>query len=164
MDNVQLIIYPQFFNGQFNELSLDTNEYVVNGLNFNGLGSTTGYDTVGAVASAREDALVNSPPAVPNTWYRFRSTTGGTPALPTVTSGTAVFNSIAATNFTGIYQDLTNLTIGQSYTVRLDLSTVSTGLVYINTYNIVGGVSVSVNSQNFTSAAATSISITLQPI
>ena len=59
MDNVQLIIYPQFFNGQFNELSLDTNEYVVNGLNFNGLGSTTDYDTVGAVASAREDALVN---------------------------------------------------------------------------------------------------------
>ena len=158
MDNVQLIIYPQFFNGQFNELSLDTNEYVVNGLNFNGLASTTGYDTVGAVASAREDALVNSPPAVPNTWYRFRSTTGGTPALPTVTSGTAVFNSIAATNFTGIYQDLTNLTIGQSYTVRLDLSTVSTGLVYINTYNIVGGVSVSINSQNFTSAAATTIS------
>jgi hypothetical protein len=157
MNNVQLIIYPQFFNGQFNEISLDTNEFVVNGLNFNGLGSATSYDTVGAVATAREDALVNNPPAVPNTWFRYRSTTGGSPALPTVTSGAVVFNSIAATNFTGIYQELTSLTIGQSYTVNLDVSLVGTGLVYINTYNV-SGSSVFLNSQYFTSAAASTIS------
>jgi len=157
MNNVQLIVFPQFFNGQFNEISADTNEFVVNGLNFNGLGSATSYDTVGAVATAREDALVNSPPSNLNTWYRYRSTTGGSPALPTVTSGTVVFNSIAATNFTGIYQQLTNLTIGQSYTVNLDVSTVSTGLVYINTYNV-SGSTVFLNSQYFTSAAASTIS------
>jgi|TARA_R100000084_G_scaffold84588_1_gene39842 hypothetical protein len=143
--SVQLILYPQNTSGQYNELSTDPNEFVVNGLNFVGLGSSASFDSSLGIGTTQglpvlQDALNNQPPNIINTWYRFRSTLGGTPALPTVTSGDAVFNSIASNNTSGIYQRLSNLSVGASYTVRLNLSTTSSGSLYIS---IANGTSVS---------------------
>jgi len=131
--SVQLILYPQNTSGQYNQISINPNEFVVNGINFTGLGSASSRDS--AAANIYTDVLTNAPPSIINTWNRFRSTTGGSPALPTVSSGNAVFNSIAVANTSGIYQRLSNLNVGQSYTVNLTLSTTSSGFVYIGIFN-----------------------------
>ena len=131
--SVHLILYPQNTSGKYNQISIIANEYVVNGIDFLGLGSATSRDS--SAANIYQDVLTNQPPSIINSWYRFRSTVGGTPALPTVSSGNAVFNSIAVANTTGIYQRLSNLSVGQSYTVNLNLSTTSSGFVFIGIFN-----------------------------
>jgi len=157
MNNVQLIIYPQFFNGRFNEISADTNEFVVDGINFNSFNASESYDTTGLVANSREEALVNLPPTYPNTWYRYRSTTGVTPALPVEALGSVRLYAGSSTTFTGVYQTLTNLTVGQNYTISIDIEVGSAGLVYINTYNVLGS-SVFIRSQSIHVASASTLS------
>ena len=88
--SVQLILYPQHYDGQYNSISADQNEFVVNGISFVGLDSASSYDLV---TTTIYDVIVNAPPTITNTWYRFRSTALGTPALPTVTAGNLVLNS-----------------------------------------------------------------------
>ena len=139
--SVQLILYPQIYNGQFNAIATTgANEFVVNGLDFVGLDSATSYDSSAPIGTTwglpvAIDALTNSAPSIVNTWYRFRSTAGGTPALPTVSSGGAVFTSILANNTTGIYQRLSNLSIGTNYTVDINLSTTSSSLLLVSVFN-----------------------------
>ena len=132
--STQLIIYPQTHNGQYNTLSANSNEFIVNGINFTALSLSTSYDTTNT-GNSTLDAMVNAPPTMSNTWFRFRTTVGGTPALPTNTSGNLVLNSIAAVTFSGVYQMLSNLTVGQSYTITISVSTPSTGVLAINLYN-----------------------------
>jgi hypothetical protein len=125
--SVQLILYPQTYEGQYNSISANANEFVVNGINFTGLSTSSSYDTL-YNAIAVVDALTNQP-AVTNTWVRYRSTASGTPALPTNTSGNVVFNSGAFSSRSGIYQKLSNLVIGTNYTITIDVSTTGTGSI-----------------------------------
>ena len=89
--SVQLIVYPQNYEGQYNAFSTSATEAVVNGINFAALDNTTSYDS--SAANVSLDVLANEPPLIVNTWYRFRSTSTGTPSLPTVTSGNLILNS-----------------------------------------------------------------------
>ena len=75
--SVQLIVYPQNYAGQYNAFSTSATEALVNGINFTGLGSTTSYDS--SATNTTLDVLTNEPPTIPNTWYRFRTTSLGTP-------------------------------------------------------------------------------------
>ena len=118
--SVQLIVYPQNFNGQYNAFSNTTSEAVVNGINFLNLDSASSYDSSVVLIT---NILPNAPATIPNTWYRFRTTGSGTPSLPTVTSGNLVLNSTTTATISGIYQRLTNLTIGQQYTFTINIST-----------------------------------------
>jgi hypothetical protein len=43
--SVQLILYPQSYEGAFNAISTDPNEFVVNGISFTGLSTSSSYDT-----------------------------------------------------------------------------------------------------------------------
>jgi hypothetical protein len=43
--SVQLILYPQTYEGQYNSISANANEFVVNGINFTGLSTSSSYDT-----------------------------------------------------------------------------------------------------------------------
>ena len=43
--SVQLIVYPQSYEGGFNEISSSPTEFLVNGINFNGLDTTETYTT-----------------------------------------------------------------------------------------------------------------------
>ena len=43
--SVQLILYPQSFNGEINNLSYSPDELLVNGLYFTDLSSATSYDS-----------------------------------------------------------------------------------------------------------------------
>ena len=119
--SVQLIVYPQNYEGQYNAFSTSATEALVNGIYFTGLGSTTSYDS--SAANTYLDVLTNEPPSIANTWYRYRTTSLGTPTLPTVTSGNLVLNSTTTLTLSGVYQRLTNLTIGQQYTFTINIST-----------------------------------------
>jgi hypothetical protein len=133
--SVQLILYPQTHNGEVSMFT-NSNEFVVNGINFSNppLSTSSSYDSL-YNAIAVVDALTNQP-AVINTWVRYRSTTFGTPALPTNTSGNVVFNSGAFSSRSGIYQKLSNLVIGTNYTITINVSTTGTGSIVIGVYNV----------------------------
>jgi hypothetical protein len=148
--SVQLILYPQTYEGQYNSISANANEFVVNGINFTNLSTSGSYDTALKGTRALVAALTNQP-AVTNTWVRYRSTAAGTPALPTNTSGDVVFNSGAFSSRSGIYQKLSNLVIGQLYNITINVSTTGTGLIVTNIYN---GTSL-VTGQNFNATTST---------
>jgi hypothetical protein len=132
--SVQLILYPQTYEGQYNSISANANKFVVNGINFTNLSTSSSYDTALTETQALVAALTNQP-AVTNTWVRYRSTTFGTPALPTNTSRNVVFNSGAFSSRSGIYQKLSNLVIGTNYTITINVSTTGTGSIVIGVYN-----------------------------
>ena len=132
--SVQLILYPQSYDGTSNPLSGINNEFVSNGISFTGLNSASSYDS--SAANIPLDVLTNQPPSIINTWYRFRSTSAGTPSLPTVTSGNLVLNSTTTTTLSGIYQRLSNLTVGQQYTFTINISTpAANGNVVVSAFN-----------------------------
>jgi hypothetical protein len=132
--SVQLILYPQTYEGQYNSISANANEFVVNGINFTNLSTSSSYGTALTGTQALVAALTNQP-AVTNTWVRYRSTAVEAPAFPTNTSGNVVFNSIASPSRSGIYQKLSNLVIGTNYTITINVSKTGTGLIVTNIYN-----------------------------
>ena len=139
--SVQLIVYPQNYNGDYNEISTSPTEFLVNGINFNGLDTTGTYTS--SVSVPYVDTLTNAPPAISNTWYRFRNNTAGTPDYPSVVAGNLVLNSVAGSgSISGIYQKLSNLTIGVQYTITINFAASSTGFIitqYSVGSNIYGG-------------------------
>jgi hypothetical protein len=147
--SVQLILYPQTYEGQYNSISANANEFVVNGINFSNLSTSSSYDT-SATTLAITFSLI-AQPAVTNTWVRYRSTAAGTPALPTDVANNVVFNSGAFSSRSGIYQKLSNLVIGTNYTITINVSTTGTGSIHVGVYDI----SSIVTGQTFSAATST---------
>ena len=118
--SVQLILYPQSYEGVFNAFSGNPSQAIVNGISFTDLDNTTTYTSTSATPYV--DTITNSPPSTVNTWYRYRV---GSSAFPTVVSNNLVLNSLGngSSEPTGIYQKMSNLTIGQQYTVTINIST-----------------------------------------
>ena len=128
--SVQLIVYPQSYEGGFNEISSSPTEFIVNGINFNNLDNTAIY-TSGATFPY-PDTLSNAYPSVINTWYRFRTNTSGTPDYPSVLAGNLELKSVIGTgSIAGVYQQLSNLIPGTQYTITLNINTVSTGSITV---------------------------------
>ena len=139
--SVQLIVFPQ---------TALTNEFVVDGIDFNTINTSSSYDS----GAGTQEAIDNQPPTVVNTWYRYRSTGAGTPTLPTELSGNLTLYSVPTSTFCGVYQKLTNLVIGTTYEIVIDLSTTGTGFVL---FNIFDGSSL-VNN-NFVNASSSQIGL-----
>ena len=118
--SVQLILYPQSYEGVFNAFSGNPSQAIVNGISFTDLDNTTTYTSTSATPYV--DTITNAPPSTVNTWYRYRV---GSSAFPTVVSNNLVLNSLGngSSEPTGIYQKMSNLTIGQQYTVTINIST-----------------------------------------
>ena len=156
--SVQLIVYPQSYEGGFNEISTSPTEFLVNGINFNNLDNTGTYTS--SVSVPYVDTLTNAPPTIYNTWYRFRNNVGGTPVYPTVVSGNLVLASVVST-ISGIYQKLSNLTIGAQYTITINFAASSTGSIvtkYANGFIIYGtgtGTTTSTFTDTFTAQSIT---------
>tara|TARA_R110002049_G_scaffold131902_4_gene290776 strand:- start:684 stop:3392 length:2709 start_codon:yes stop_codon:yes gene_type:complete len=158
--SLQLILHPQTHNGQYNAISADVNEFVVNGINFNGLSSSSSYDV--STTPIIQTLLINAPPSIINTWYRFRSTVAGTPALPTNVGGGIVFDSVVGAVISGVYQRLSNLNVGQQYTISVNITAGSNGVFQIDAYNGTAlittasySTTVSVITLDFTAASTT---------
>ncbi len=122
--SVQLILYPQSYEGVYNAFSGSPYEAIVNGISFTDLDNTQTYTTTSATPFV--DTLTNEPPSIINTWYRFRKNLSGTSAFPTVSLANLVLESNNL-NITGVYQQLSNLTIGQPYVVTINISTPQAG-------------------------------------
>ncbi len=131
--SVQLILYPQSYEGVYNAFSGSPYEAIVNGISFTDLDNTQTYTTTSATPFV--DTLTNEPPSIINTWYRFRKNLSGTSAFPTVSLANLVLESDNA-NITGVYQQLSNLTIGQPYVVTINISTPQAGgLVVVGAFD-----------------------------
>ena len=132
--SVQLIVYPQSYEGIFNAFSGNPTEALVNGINFSGLDNTGTYTTTSATPYV--DVLTNAPPSIFNTWYRFKKNMGGTPAFPTVSAGNLILES-GGISITGVYQQLSNLTVGQLYiaTINVSIPVASGGTVTVGAFD-----------------------------
>ncbi len=132
--SVQLILYPQSYEGQYNSITTFANEFVVDGVNFFTIDTSDSYDS--SSGNATLDSLTNAPPTNFNNWYRFRSTSSGTPALPIETSSNLVLESAIGTTVCGVYQRLSNLVVGTTYEMVVDLDQTSAGgFVFTSAYN-----------------------------
>ena len=130
--SVQLILYPQSYNGQFNAISNVADEKLVDGNNFNSIDTSASVDVASATASA---AIAASPPNIINSWYRSRSTSAGTPTLPSSSLGNLYLYSAVGTTSSGVYQRLSGLTIGQIYNLGVVLDNTASGDVTLTIYN-----------------------------
>jgi len=134
--SVQLIVYPQSYDGQFNSISTTSGEFVVDGINFSTINSASSYDSLTPpTLNVIADVLANANPSAVNTWYKFRSTKTGTPTLPTQTSNNLVLNTVTTLSISGVYQKLSNLTVGQQYTLTVNISTAVAGIAQIGAFN-----------------------------
>ena len=133
--SVQLIVYPQNYDGTYNSISSYPTEFIVNGINFSGMSTANSYDSsVGAAGAASFIDTINNQPSIINTWQRFRTTSAGTPALPTNTGNDLVLSATSSSSNSGVYQKLTNLTIGQTYSVIINSASIPTGKYQYNFY------------------------------
>ena len=139
--STQLILYPQNYNGQYNYISTPTaafTNFISNGQLFTGLGSTTLYST--SSVKPPLDAILNEHPSIVNTWYRFTTIVGAPGNWGAVTAPAVALNSLVlsvndiAEGHTGVYQQLTGLTVGATYVVKIVITTGQPGAINLATY------------------------------
>jgi hypothetical protein len=142
--SLQLIVYPQSYEGQINSVSSsDPNEeFVADGANFNSLNAASLYSNnmagTGQALSTWVIFLNNAPPTVLNTWYKARNTNGGTPTAPAEVASKLVLSMVGTTAGSMVYQRLSNLIPGLEYKIHTTITTdVSSGgrRVILNAWN-----------------------------
>ena len=129
--SVQLIVFPQYFDGS-TPLSSPSTEFIVDGINFNNVNTSVSAQSV---AGALPQAFVNTYTIfgfslfMVNTWFRFSG------AASEITESSGALN---ISSDEGIVQRLSNLTIGATYDLTLNITANSTNLkVYQYKGNIV---------------------------
>tara|TARA_R110000822_G_scaffold67851_2_gene165153 strand:- start:1079 stop:3787 length:2709 start_codon:yes stop_codon:yes gene_type:complete len=119
--SVQLILYPQGYEGIGNTFSNPATNVIVNGNSFNNLNLAT------SITSNSNPALIVSslqPPTIPNSWYRFRK--DASIVYPNEVNGNLAMQADNA--FTsGVYQQLTNVTPNIFYDITIDIGTLPVG-------------------------------------
>ena len=134
--SVQLILYPQSYNGQYNHISNVADEKLVDGINFNSINASSSADISSSSAILSINlAITTAAPNIINTWYRYRSTVTGTPALPDASGGSLYLYSVSTDTLSGVYQRLSNLIAGQSYNLFLQFDNTASGQVVLSVYN-----------------------------
>ena len=137
--SVQLIVFPQYFDGS-TPLNSTTNQFVVDGINFTNVNASTSTQSVsGTLPQAFVDTytVFGFSLYIVNTWYRF----SGVASEITQSSG-----ALAIPINTGIVQRLSNLTYGGSYNLTLEVNSNTTqftvyqytGNILISTHTITG--------------------------
>ena len=138
--STQLIVFPQNHNGQYNSVSNATatvTQYVTNGINFTGFSTTPLHNTFDNDPVA--DSIVNAHPFIVGAWYRFTTILGG--VWGAVTAPALAINSIHLSHngttegHTGVYQKLSNLTVGSNYNLKVTLQTAQTGLINFSVFD-----------------------------
>jgi hypothetical protein len=134
--SVQLILFPQNYEGQYSSISTPYfNEYVSDySFNIGTLGS-------GFSGTANTQDHMYSKLSPSNIWQQFNATGGAytTANAATISSGKIILNSATASgaNFsqTGIYQLISNLTIGSTYVLKVQRLAGTTGVSSIGHTN-----------------------------
>jgi hypothetical protein len=115
--SVQLIVFPQYFDGD-NPLIVSNSQFIVDGISFANVNTSNSQTNVPAPTTA--NAVSSLASITVNTWYRFSNSTN----FVSEASG-----SIAFVIGTGIMQKLSNLTAGVSYDVTVIVGTNSAGFI-----------------------------------
>ena len=117
--SVQLIVFPQYFDGS-TPLSSPSTQFFVDGINFSQVNTSSSTQSV---SGTLPQAFINSYTFfgfsffIPNTWYRF----SGVASEITQSTG-----SLAIPINTGIVQRLSNLTYGATYDLTLEINSNTT--------------------------------------
>ena len=155
--STQLILYPQTYQGQYTSNATSVfNQYIVNGINFIGLDSTSLHNTTNIHPS--QDAITNAHPYILGNWYRFTTTGGdwGAVTAPALAIGSVQLSvNVATPGRTGVYQKLSGLSVGGVYDIKILIATPQVGTLAIEMYS--GTV---LNSQQSFSTNTTLISTT----
>ena len=167
--SVQLILFPQNYEGRMSTFTGDPNQIVVNGTSFNGLSIASSTTTNNSFIGFYVLNMVNANPAtVPNTWYRYRWGVGSSfPDLPTDSGNNAIFDILSQNGASGIYQRVTNLTIGTQYKFSVIFGSFTAGKVQIydvRSSSTVGGNFIFPGSSSYTltfTAQATTTTIAI---
>jgi hypothetical protein len=123
--SVQLILYPQKYDGSFSATTTQqTSQYVADNILFNGVIATSVHNTTST--NPTNHAVINNPATIG--WKRFRTNGGswGTPDAPTI-AGQLILDSDTTISQSGVYQLITNLTIGQEYDIKINITQAASG-------------------------------------
>ena len=112
--SVQLILYPQRQN--------TTNEFLVDGINFTSMTPTaSSYGTSSIQPSNDAVSLGGNPALILNTWYTYYTSGGSWDTTIAPLAGGGQLGLLSFGNrMSGVYQRLSGLTMGQSYTVTIN--------------------------------------------
>ena len=128
--SVQLIVYPQNYEGTPNPISANNTEFMVDAINFNNVSTSTIYTP----SFPYEQNTINffAPNLSVNQWDRYIQS-GET--APTGAGGQMFFSGSSG-GAKGVIQKLSNLTIGDIYNVTFDISSVSgsSSVLTLSTY------------------------------
>ena len=129
--SVQLILYPQNYQGQFSSFGTPIFTEYVSDYSYNIGTLGTGFS---GNFNSNQIAFYSNLSAPTNVWQQFNTTGGLLDATTAVTisSGKATLNSSGSNfSFTGLYQLISNLTIGATYEIKVQRLTGTTGFVNI---------------------------------
>ena len=129
--SMQLTLYPQRYEGYSSTFSGGPPlQFLVDGINFTTINASASITNSGTVA----DILTAQPPNIVNTWYRARE--NAAVSYPSENNGVLVLHSTSAGNYhTVIYQRLDNLTVGQIYTVTVNVASNTSGAGLLTVLN-----------------------------
>ena len=124
--SVQLILYPQNYEGQYSSISTPFFTEYVSDYSFN----------IGSLGSGFSGSAGNQGAAISNLiplniWQQYNVTGGSFTSAnaATVSSGKITLDSASSTSLTGIYQLISNLQIGSTYVLNVQRLAGTTGIV-----------------------------------
>ena len=126
--SVQLIVYPQSYEGQYNVYSTPFYTEYVSDYSFNIGTLGTGFSgSAGNIGSA----ISNLIPL--NIWQQYNITGGSFTSAnaATVSSGKITLDSASSASLTGAYQLISNLIVGSTYVLNIERLAGTTGIVII---------------------------------
>jgi hypothetical protein len=153
--SVQLVIYPQFYDGYTQSFSL-LSEYVSDGTLFSLLNNNAGYDVPTSSLFPASDA-VTAVPAIP-AWKRFRSTNPsgqyGNVTMPTqISNKLYLYSNATYTSSSGVYQEIQNLNVGVQYELKINITQAGAGGtlfigngLLLSSVNMLGGLVTSIST------------------
>jgi hypothetical protein len=127
--SVQLIVYPQSYEGQYSSYSVPFYTQYVSDYSFNAGALGSGFS---GSATSQADLISNLTPL--NIWQQYNATGGVYPSsnAATISSGKITLDSASGTySLTGIYQLISNLVVGSTYDLKIERLAGTTGIVTI---------------------------------
>ncbi len=126
--SVQLIVYPQNYDGTFNSISGNSSQMAANPTNFtNALTTLANYSATSTITQVAVNSIAST--MSPNAWYGFVNIT--TSALIAATNNMLIMSYIDV----GVLQKLTNLTVGSVYNVTLTFDAVGSNPIDVKIFN-----------------------------
>jgi hypothetical protein len=154
--SVQLVLYPQFYDGYISSSFPVLSEYVSDGTLFSLLNNYTGYDVPTSSLFPASDA-VTAVPAIP-AWKRFRSTNPsaqfGVVTMPTqISNKIYLYSNATYTSSSGVYQEIQNLNVGVQYELKINITQAGAGGtlfigngILLSSVNMLGGLVTSIST------------------